>query len=130
MPKPKTTLGARAELAQCRSELTAAKRRIADLEDLVSRMREERREAKSELREAKSENADREALDPPKKRESDFLYGYPAIGLFLGLKARQVQHRVQSKQLPVFRQGRIPCATKSALRAWLAKQMQAAEGGL
>lgn len=55
--------------------------------------------------------------------DRDFLAGYEAIGEFLGWTARQVKHRALTGQLPIFKMGRTPCATKSGLRAWLSEQM-------
>ncbi len=59
--------------------------------------------------------------------EADFLSGYPAIGAFLGITPRQAKHRALTGSIPVFKQGRTPCATKSGLRAYLARQMAQAE---
>ena len=60
-------------------------------------------------------------------KNADLLWGYEAIGEFLGLGTQAVKHRARKGQLPVFKRGRTPCATKSGLRAWLAKQMTQAE---
>lgn len=59
--------------------------------------------------------------------DSDLLSGYEQIGAFIGLSARQAQHRALSGTLPVFKMGRATCATKSGLRAYLARQMTIAE---
>lgn len=59
--------------------------------------------------------------------DADLLSGYPAIARFLGITARQAKHRALSGSIPVFKQGRTPCATKSGLRAYLARQMAQAE---
>lgn len=59
--------------------------------------------------------------------DADFLYGYEAIAAFLGLTPRQAKHRALTGTIPTFKQGRTPCATKSGLRAYLARQMAQAE---
>lgn len=59
--------------------------------------------------------------------DTDLLGGYEAIGAFLGLTAQQVKFRARKKLIPIFYQGRTPCATKSGLRAYLARQMAQAE---
>ncbi|GJE77235.1 hypothetical protein [Methylorubrum suomiense] len=63
-------------------------------------------------------------------QDSDVLTGYEAIGKFLGWTARQAKHRALSGDLPTFKFGRTPCATKSALRAYLAKRMTQAEASV
>lgn len=63
------------------------------------------------------------------QNEADLLTGYEAIGKFLGWTARQVKHRALSGQLPTFKFGRTPCATKPALRAYLASQMNTSGRG-
>lgn len=60
--------------------------------------------------------------------DTDLLTGYVQIAAFLGWKSRTVRHRAANGELPTFKIGRTPCATKSALRSWLAKQMTQAEG--
>lgn len=55
--------------------------------------------------------------------DTDLLAGYAAIGAFLGFNAQQTKHRARKGQIPVFKMGRTPCATKTALSGWLAKQM-------
>lgn len=59
--------------------------------------------------------------------ESDVLTGEAEIGAFLGWKPRTVRYRAGLGEIPTFKVGRTRCATKSALRAWLAKQMSQAE---
>ena len=51
--------------------------------------------------------------------KADLLYGCEAIGEFLGLTGKQVQHQVTLKRLPHFRIGATICATKSVLTVWL-----------
>lgn len=63
------------------------------------------------------------------KNEADLLTGYEAIGKFLGWTPRQVKHRTLSGQLPTMTFGRVRCATKTALREYLAKQMNQSERG-
>lgn len=55
--------------------------------------------------------------------ESDVLTGEVAIGAFLGWSARTVRYRAGLGEIPTFKIGRTRCATKTALRAWLHKQM-------
>lgn len=57
----------------------------------------------------------------------DLLSGYDAIARFLGITARQAKHRALSGAFPTFKQGGVRCATKSGLRAYLARQMAQAE---
>lgn len=56
---------------------------------------------------------------------SDFLYGVPAIAVYLNLKERQVYHLADKNNLPVFKLGGKTCARKSSLQKWLESQ----EGG-
>ena len=50
---------------------------------------------------------------------ADLLYGCEAIGEYLGLTRKQLQHRIAEKRIPHFRVGKTICATRSTLRAWL-----------
>ena len=59
-------------------------------------------------------------------RDPDFLYGAPAIGTHMSLRPRQVYHLIEKASLPVFRLGRIVCARRSTLNAWLAEREAAA----
>lgn len=59
--------------------------------------------------------------------EPDLLTGYREISAFLGWKPRTVRYRAGRADIPMFRVGRVQCATKSALRLWLARQMAQAE---
>ena len=52
----------------------------------------------------------------------DMLHGTDAIAGHLGMTARQLRHRAGAGELPTFKLGRIVCATRSGLNAWLAKQ--------
>ncbi len=54
--------------------------------------------------------------------ETDILHQYGEIGAFLRMTARQAQHRVLSGEIPHFKLGRIVCARKSTLLAWMAEQ--------
>lgn len=62
--------------------------------------------------------------------KADLLYGVKAIGTFLGLTARQAQHRIDAGDLPTFRLGTgkrsTICARRSTLRAHLAALERAA----
>ena len=59
--------------------------------------------------------------------EVDLLTGYQEIGDFLGWTARQAKHRALSGELPTFKFGRTPCARRSTLTAWMARQEAQAE---
>lgn len=59
--------------------------------------------------------------------DSDVLTGEEAIGAFLGWKPRTVRYRASLGEIPTFKIGRTRCATKSGLRAYLARQMAQAE---
>lgn len=56
---------------------------------------------------------------------ADLLYGVKAIAAFLGLTARQAQHRIDDGALPTFRLGGKQrgtiCARRTTLRSHLAK---------
>jgi hypothetical protein len=56
----------------------------------------------------------------PSRQETDFLYGLAEIAPAIGLTVRQAKHRVATGELPIFRVGRIICASRSGLGAWLA----------
>lgn len=58
--------------------------------------------------------------------EGEMLYGTKAIAEFLGIRPRQALHLVEQDRLPNFRVGRVVCANRSTLRAWLAEQEAAA----
>lgn len=53
------------------------------------------------------------------KSSADLCHGYEEIGAHLGLTARQAKHLAQSDGLPTFKLGRIVCALRSKLDAWL-----------
>lgn len=53
---------------------------------------------------------------------ADILHQYAEIGAFLRMTPKQVQHRIIAGEIPHFRIGRIVCARKSTLLAWLADQ--------
>ncbi len=57
---------------------------------------------------------------------SDLLQGYAAIGEHLHMSPGATKHRVKSESIPVFRMGRIVCARRSTLNAWLAEREAAA----
>ncbi len=56
--------------------------------------------------------------------EHDLLYGMPAIAAAFGWKPRQVEHLKNRHGLPTFQIGRCVCASRSAVRAWIARQAQ------
>lgn len=62
--------------------------------------------------------------------DADLLYGVPAIAAFLGLTRHQAQHRIDEGALPTFRlggkKGATICASKDALRSYMASLMAAA----
>lgn len=53
---------------------------------------------------------------------SDLLQGYAAIGEHLRMSPDATKHRVKSERIPVFKMGRIVCARRSTLNAWLAER--------
>lgn len=60
----------------------------------------------------------------PNPHTPDMLYGVPSISQFLGLKRRQAQYLIEKGRLPIFRpgDGKVICARRSTLTAWLAEQ--------
>lgn len=112
--KQRQFVPARIELAESRAELAAARRQIKALED--------RLESAEAMRSLEREGGTRHSV-----KNADLLSGYEEIGSYVGLTARQAKHRALSGTLPTFKMGRLTCATKSGLRAWLAKQMTQAE---
>lgn len=63
-------------------------------------------------------------------KKPDLCHGYEEIGSHLGLSARQVKYLSEVGQLPTFKLGRIVCALRSKLDAWLIDRAarQAVEG--
>ena len=59
---------------------------------------------------------------------SDLLQGYAEIGEHLRMTPNAAKHRVKSEAIPVFRMGRIVCARRSTLNAWLAEREAAGRG--
>ena len=53
---------------------------------------------------------------------SDILHQYSEIGAFLRISAKQAEHRARAREIPTFKLGRIVCARKSTLLAWMAEQ--------
>lgn len=49
------------------------------------------------------------------------LYGVKAIGAYLGITARQAEHKIVRGHLPVFRLGDVVCARARTVDAYLAK---------
>jgi hypothetical protein len=58
----------------------------------------------------------------PVTSENDLLYGLAAIGRALGLSVIQTQYRVANGEFPTFRMGRIICASRSGITAWLVER--------
>ena len=54
------------------------------------------------------------------------VYGAREIAAFLGVKPRQVFHLINTDRLPIFREGRVVCSTRSALNSWVAERDAAA----
>lgn len=54
--------------------------------------------------------------------QGEMLYGTKAIAEFLGIRPRQALHLMEQGRLPHFHIGRVLCANRSTLRAWLAEQ--------
>ncbi len=52
--------------------------------------------------------------------DSDLLYRVSSIAAFLGLSVRVAAHQVYQGEIPTFKMGRIVCARRSTLLAWLA----------
>lgn len=51
--------------------------------------------------------------------DDQILYGVPAIADAFKLKPRQVYYLKENHGLPTFKVGRIVCAKRSAVRAWI-----------
>lgn len=60
------------------------------------------------------------------KTDPDMLWGYAEIGDHLGLAEQAVKHRVRRGEIPVFKIGRTPCATKTGLNEWMDTKMASA----
>ncbi|MFB0493621.1 hypothetical protein ABIE45_006277 [Methylobacterium sp. OAE515] len=56
----------------------------------------------------------------------DLLYGMPAIAGHLGLKVPQARHLADKRTIPTFKVGKLTCARRSTLNAWLAEREAAA----
>jgi hypothetical protein len=54
----------------------------------------------------------------------ELLYGYEAIGEYLGMTPREVRHQAEANGLPLFNLGRRVAARVRALRHWLDEQEQ------
>ncbi|WP_131116481.1 DNA-binding protein [Lichenihabitans psoromatis] len=52
----------------------------------------------------------------------DLLYGMPAIADHLGLKVPQARHLSDKRTIPTFKVGRLTCARRTTLTAWLIEQ--------
>jgi hypothetical protein len=52
----------------------------------------------------------------------DLLYGMPAIAKHLGLKTAQARHLSDKELLTTFKIGKLVCARRSTLNAWLVEQ--------
>lgn len=62
-------------------------------------------------------------------RQSDLLYGVPAIAAFLRMRERQCRHRIDKKTIPTFRLEGTICSRESTLTAWLAEREAEAQRG-
>lgn len=56
------------------------------------------------------------------EKETDLLYGVPAIAEHLGLREKQCRSRIEAKQIPTFKIGGTLCSRKSTLKTWLDEQ--------
>ena len=54
-------------------------------------------------------------------------YGVRSIADHLGVKPRQALRLVELKRIPVFREGRVICAAKPSLDAWVERRAAEAE---
>ncbi|EHP93424.1 hypothetical protein [Methylorubrum extorquens] len=63
---------------------------------------------------------------PATSDATDLLYGVPAIATAFGWKPRQVYHLKDQHELPTFKIGRTVCASRAAVRSWLAAREAAA----
>ena len=57
----------------------------------------------------------------------EVLYQVRAIAEFLGLPEKAARHRVEAGEIPTVQIGRIVCARRSTLNAWLAEREAAAQ---
>ena len=64
-------------------------------------------------------------MDAP-ETPPDLLYGMPAIAVHLGLKTPQARHLSDKGSIPTFKVGKLTCARRSTLNAWLAEREAAA----
>lgn len=53
--------------------------------------------------------------------EADVLYQVRSIAAFLGMPEKAARHRIEAGEVPTFKIGRIVCARRSTLNAWLAE---------
>lgn len=53
---------------------------------------------------------------------ADLLYGMPAVARHLGLKVPQARHLSDKGTIPTFKVGKMTCARRSTLDAWLAER--------
>ncbi len=51
--------------------------------------------------------------------DQDMLYGVPAIAQTFGWRLNHVYHLKAKHGLPTFKIGRVVCAKRSAIRAWI-----------
>lgn len=63
--------------------------------------------------------------------DDELLYGVPAIAEAFKWRPRQVYHLKDKHGLPTFKVGKIVCAKRSAIRAWIdsVAEKAAANGG-
>ena len=53
------------------------------------------------------------------QNDDELLYGVPAIAAAFKLPVRQTYHLKDKHGLPTFKVGKIVCAKRSAVRAWI-----------
>ena len=58
----------------------------------------------------------------PADSAGDMLYGTKSIAEHLGIRPRQALHLIEQDRLPHFHVGKIICARRSTLTAWIAAQ--------
>jgi hypothetical protein len=56
-----------------------------------------------------------------KQNTADLLSGARAIAEFLGIREKQIRHRIEAGLIPTFKLGGTICARRSTLNAWLAE---------
>jgi hypothetical protein len=62
------------------------------------------------------------SAEPMTAADADLLYGMPAIAGHLGLKVPQARHLADKGTIPTFKVGKMTCARRTSLNAWIAEQ--------